>query len=441
MKRILVLGAGLVSKPHVEYLLKQPEFQVTLADMEVKKAEQIINNHPNGKAISLNVNDDDTLNKLVAEHDLSVSLLPFIFHPKIARLCIKHKKNMVTASYISDEMRELDQEVKDAGIIILNEIGVDPGIDHMSALRVINHVKDKGGTIASFKSYCGGLPAPEANTNPWGYKFSWSPRGVIMAGKNSARYLEDGKVIDIPGNKLFAYHWKTDVPDFGKLEAYPNRDSVPYKDIYEIQDTKTMFRGTLRYPGWCITMKKIVDMGLLDDEKEYELNGKTYGEFISEFIQADEKSDLKKKLAELWKLPVDSDTVNRMEWIGLLGDEKIGLEKGSALDVFCKILLEKLKYEPAERDMLVMHHEFTAEYEDKKQNITSTMIDFGIPNGDSSMSRTVGLPAAIAVRMILNGVIKETGVHIPSKPEIYEPILNELEEMNITFKERFGKIE
>jgi len=387
------------------------------------------------------VKDDETLSELIGDHDLTVSLLPYVFHPKVAKHCIKHKKQMVTTSYVSEEMKALDKAAKKTGILLLNEIGVDPGIDHMSAMRVIHHVQNKGGKIVSFKSYCGGLPAPEANTNPWGYKFSWRPRGVVMAGKNSARYFMGGEIVDIPGPELFAYYWKLDVPGFGELEAYPNRNSVPYKEIYQIQDTKTMFRGTLRYPGWCVTMKKIVEIGLLDDEKEFDLSGKTYGEFMGELIQADKNSDLKKDLAKQWELPLDSDAVNRMDWIGLLGDEKIGLEKGTAMDVFCKILLDKLKYEPGERDLLVMHHEFLAKYNNKRQRITSTMIDYGIPNGDSSMSRTVGLPAAIAVKLILDGVIQKTGVHIPVKPEIYKPILAELEKQDITFKEKFVDIE
>ncbi|MCK4338792.1 MAG: saccharopine dehydrogenase, partial [Candidatus Cloacimonetes bacterium] len=334
----------------------------------------------------------------------------------------------------------LDSEAKAAGVLLLNEIGVDPGIDHMSAMRVIHNVKNNGGRIISFKSYCGGLPAPEANTNPWGYKFSWSPRGVVMAGKNPAKYIMDKKIVDVPGPELFATNWKVDIPGFGELEAYPNRNSVPYKELYNIENTETMFRGTLRYPGWCATMKKIVDLGLLDDEIVYDLKNLTYAEFIKNFVDSSKYDDLKKDLASQWNLDESSNQIYRMEWLGILSDEKIGLEKGTAMDVFCKILLDKLKYAQGERDLLVLHHEFIAEYPNKKKNITSTMIDYGIPGGDSSMSRTVGLPAAIAVKLILNGVIKETGVHIPVKPEIYKPILEELKNQNISCKEKYQDI-
>ena len=440
MKKVLILGAGLVSRPHVNYLLDQPDFLVTVASRTVSKAEKLVGDHPRGKALSLNVKNDAMLEKLVSENDLAVSLLPYTYHVKVAKLCLKHQKNMVTTSYVSDEMNALDEEAKKAGLLILNEIGVDPGIDHMSAMRVINNVKNEGGKISSFKSYCGGLPAPEANTNPWGYKFSWSPRGVVMAGKNSAKFLMDNKITDIPGPELFANHWEVDIPGFGKLEAYPNRNSVPYRNIYNIDDTNTMFRGTLRYPGWCITIKKIVDIELLDDEKEYNLEGRTYADFMKNLLNISESDNLKKTLAEKWEMDESSDAIHRMDWIGLLGNEKIGLEKGTAMDIFCKILLDKLKYDSGERDLLVLHHEFLAEYPEKKQKITSTMIDYGIPNGDSSMSRTVGLPGAIAVKLILNGEIKAKGVKIPVEPQIYEPVLKELELQNIICKEVYKDI-
>ncbi len=437
MKKVLILGAGLVSRPHVNYLLAQKDFMVTVASRTVSKAEKLVANHPNGTPVELNVTDDAMLEKLVSEHDLSVSLLPYTYHVKVAKLCIKHGKHMVTTSYVSDAMRELDEDARDADVLILNEIGVDPGIDHMSAMRVIDGVKENNGRILSFRSYCGGLPAPEANTNPWGYKFSWSPRGVVMAGKNAAKWLENCKIVDVPGPELFAHHWEVEIPGFGKLEGYPNRNSVPYVDIYSIKDTNTMFRGTLRYPGWCATMKKIVDLGILDDEKKYDLEDLTYADFMEKLVTEKTHKTLKENLATQWDLPFDANPLYRVEWLGLLSDKVIGLDKGTAMDVFCNALNEKLTYEPGERDLLVLHHEFIAEFQDKKQHITSTMIDYGIPNGDSSMSRTVGLPAAIAVKLILEGKIQEKGVKIPVNPEIYLPVLDELKNQNIECVERF----
>ncbi|MGB2989140.1 MAG: saccharopine dehydrogenase C-terminal domain-containing protein, partial [Candidatus Zixiibacteriota bacterium] len=234
MKKVLVLGAGLVSKPLVQYLLDQPDFHVTVASRTVSKAEKLVGDHPRGKALPLNVKDTDTLRNLISDADLAISLVPYAHHVTVANFCIELKKQMVTTSYVSAAMKELDQKAKDAGVLILNEIGLDPGIDHMSAMRIIHDVQNKGGRIASFYSYCGGLPAPEANTNPWGYKFSWSPRGVVLAGKNPGRYLKDKKEVKIASEDLFAHFWPMNIEGVPPLEAYPNRDSIPYLEIYGI---------------------------------------------------------------------------------------------------------------------------------------------------------------------------------------------------------------
>lgn len=436
MKKVLVLGAGLVAKPLVQYLLDQPDFFVKVASRTVSKAEKLVGDHPRGEALSLNVNDTATLRDLISEADLAISMVPYAHHVTVANLCIELKKHMVTTSYVSEAMNKLDERAKEAGVLILNEIGLDPGIDHMSAMRIIHGVQNKGGRIASFYSYCGGLPAPEANTNPWGYKFSWSPRGVVLAGKNSARYLKDKKEVEIPSEDLFAHFWPMNIEGLPPLEAYPNRDSVPYIQIYEISDADSMYRGTLRYPGWCQTLKKVVELGLLD-ETEQKVKGLSYADFLRMLIKKEKGDDLKKDLAAYLNMDEDSEPIKRFEWLGLFGDEIIPTEKNSPLDVFADRLLEKLKYEEGERDMIVLHHDFTAEYPGKKkEKITSTLIDYGIPHGDSAMSRTVGLPAAIGATLILQGRIKDTGVHIPVSPTIYEPALDELEKLGIICKEK-----
>ena len=436
MKKVLVLGAGLVSKPLVDYLLNQPDFHVTVASRTVSKAEKLVGDHPRGKALPLNVTNTGELKKLISDADLAISLVPYAHHVTVANLCIELKKQMVTTSYVSAAMQELDKKAKDAGVLILNEIGLDPGIDHMSAMRIIHAVQNKGGRIASFFSYCGGLPAPEANTNPWGYKFSWSPRGVVLAGKNPGRYLKDKKEIKVASEELFGHFWPMNVEGVPPLEAYPNRDSVPYLEIYGITDADSMYRGTFRYPGWCQTLKKVVDLGMLD-ETEQEVKGLSYGDFLWGLMKKDKGENLKRDLADHLKIDEDSEPIKRFDWLGLLGDDKIPTEKSSPLDVFADRLLEKLKYEEGERDMIVLHHDFRAEYPGgKKEKITSTLIDYGIPHGDSSMSRTVGLPAAIGAALILNGKIADTGVHIPVKPTIYEPALDELEKLGIVCKEK-----
>lgn len=433
MKHVLVLGAGLVSRPLVEYLLNH-NFQVTVASRTVSKAEALVAGHKNGRAEQLRIEEAEHLSGLVEGCDLAISLVPYTHHVTVANFCIQHKKPMVTTSYVSDKMHALDSQAREAGIIILNELGLDPGIDHMSAMRIIDGVKGRGGKIERFHSYCGGLPAPEANTNPWGYKFSWSPRGVVMAAKNPARYLKDSKVVEIESKNLFAHYWKLKVDKF-EFEAYPNRDSMGYIELYGLEGIKTMYRGTLRNLGWCDTWKKLVDLNFLDDQKEFALAGKTYAEFMATLAGAS-GADVRKKVANYLKISADSTPIKWFEWLGLFSNEKIPLEKGSAMDLLVETLNSRLKYEASERDMIVLYHEFEASYPGKRGKITSTLIDYGIPNSDTSMSRTVGLPAAIGARLILEGKIKLKGVHIPVSPKIYEPVLAELEQQRIVCKEK-----
>lgn len=434
MKKVLVLGAGLVAGPLVRYLLNVDEFVVTVASRTVAKAKALTSDAANGIALSLDVSDESGLEALIASHDLSISLLPYVYHPVVARLCVKHRKQMVTASYVKPEMQTLDAEAQKAGVILLNEIGVDPGIDHMSAMDVIHQIKSKGGKLVSFTSNTGGLPAPDANDNPFGYKFSWAPRGVVLAGKNPAKFLKDGNVVDVPGAELFTHHWPCEIVGFGELEVYPNRDSMPYIKAYGIPDVTSMFRGTLRYPGWCDTLKKIVDLGLLDEAQRDDIAGLTYGGLIARLINSDGAS-LTADAAAFLGIGIDSDPIARMKWLGLFSSDVIPTADNTYLDVLASRMLSKMEYAPGERDMLVMQHEFVAEYADRTEKITSTMIDYGIPGGDSSMSRLVGLPAAIAARMILQGEINLTGVHVPMIPEIYKPVLAELDTMGISFQE------
>ena len=327
MKKVLILGAGLVAKPLVRYLLDQPDFKVEVASRTVSKAIKLIDNHPDGTAKELNLKNEEGLRDEVAHADLVISMVPYSFHPKVAKYCIDFKKHMVTTSYVSEIMKNLDAEAKKAGILILNELGLDPGIDHMEAMRIIHEVEEKGGKITSFTSYCGGLPAPEANTNPFGYKFSWSPIGVLLAGKNSAQYLMDGQQIFIPSENLFENYKIIHIEGLGDFEGYPNRNSLPYIELYNIESTHTMLRGTLRNIGWCQTMKKIVDLGLLDEE-EKDWIGKTYAGFIRQLLGVSEEVDLRESLASRLGLDKDSEVIQRLEWLGLLADDPLLVEKG-----------------------------------------------------------------------------------------------------------------
>jgi len=439
MKKVLVLGAGMVSRPLVRYLLDQPDFHVTVASRTVSKAEKLIDGHPNGTALPLLADEADKLEKLISEHDLSISLLPAPLHPVVAKLCIKHKKHMVTTSYVSPAMTALDAPAKDAGVMILNEIGVDPGIDHMSAMRIIDDVRKRGGKVVSFKSYCGGLPAPDCNDNPFGYKFSWSPRAVCTAGKNPARFRENGKQIDVPGPELFTTTHPVEVEGLGELVAYPNRDSLGYIDVYGLEGIETMFRGTFRYPGWCETLKKIADLGMLDETPITYPAGTTYAQYMAKFLKTPPTGDIRKDIAARLDLEEKSAILDRLAWLGMFSDETIAITETETtpLDILSARMDQTMTYKPEERDMIALCHYFLARFPNAAdERITSTLIDYGIPHGDSSMARTVSLPAAIGANLILTGKIMQPGVHVPVKPEIYNPVLDELATLDIKCVEK-----
>jgi saccharopine dehydrogenase (NADP+, L-glutamate forming)/spermidine synthase len=433
---ILVLGAGLVSRPLVRYLLQQPSYTVTVATRTKNKAKKIINKHPDGKAICLDVSDNKLLDSLISKSDLIVSLLPYKFHIKVANICIKYGKSLVTTSYVSEGMKALDKKAKDAGVILLNECGLDPGIDHMSAMRVIHSINKRGGKIISFKSTTGALPSHESNNNPFGYKFSWSPRGVLLASKNSAKYLDGGQEISIPSEELFENYYLHDIPELGTFENYPNRDSVNYKNIYGLKYAKTVYRGTFRMPGWCETLKNIVDIGWLSDDLVTGFNGETYGDLTRKLIGAKAEVDIIDAAAKHLGLKPYSTIIKRLSWLGLFSDELLPKNGKTPLDYINYLSLKKMKLEKDDKDMIVMHHEFIVQLPSRKEYITSTLVDYGIPGGATAVSRTVAFPAAIAVKLIRQDKIGIKGVHIPVIPEIYNPILNELEGMGIKFKEK-----
>ena len=442
MKQVLVLGAGLVAKPLVRYLLEQPDIFVLVASRTQSKADALIDGHPDGRTASLDVQDNKSLENMVAKSNLVISLLPYTYHVLVARYCLQHKVHLVTTSYVSSEMNSLDKAAKEKGLLFLNEIGLDPGIDHMSAMKIIHDVKARSGEIVEFESCCGGLPAPDANDNPFGYKFSWSPKGVVMAGRNPAEYLKDGKEIKIRGEDLFENNWLKEVKGLGQLEVYPNRDSMLYQSLYGLDNIKTLFRGTFRYSGWCETLLKIVQLGYLDDNEKPELQGKSFAEVTAFLIGSDKPGQLRNELAQFLGLPSESSVIDRLEWLGLFSGDPVKAEPVTLLNILATRMLEKMPYKKTERDMIVLQHDFMAKYPDgKKEKICSLLIDYGIVGGDSAMARTVSLPAAIAAKLIMQEKIPLTGVHIPVQPEIYEPVLAELEQMGIKFKESVLDIE
>jgi saccharopine dehydrogenase (NADP+, L-glutamate forming) len=443
---VLVLGSGMCAPALVQYL-DHHDYKVILASRTLAAAQKLAEGkkHVVPKRLDIEAADGEKLlEELVPQADAVISMLPYIHHPIAAKIAVKHKKHFLTTSYTTDAMKSLDQAAKDAGVIIINECGVDPGTDHMSAMRVIHRVHKNGGSISSFTSFCGGLPAPSCNDNPFGYKLSWAPRGVLLASRNAARYLKDGKIVEIKGEDLFDNYEVVEIPELGqknsKIEAYPNRDSTKYIEVYGIPETKTILRGTYRNLGWCPTIKKLADLGYLSVDKQ-DLGGKTYAE-VTAYLVGASKENVKQAVASKFGLDASHLIISNMEWIGLFSNEVVPKESGvSYLDALCHLFKEKLVYKPGEQDMLLMRHNFVADYPDRREYLSSTLIDFGIKNGHTSMSRTVGLPVAIAARLVLEGKIKLVGLQFPIIPEVYEPILDELEKDNIKFIEKVDKVE
>jgi len=435
MKKVLLLGAGMVAKPIADYLLEN-NIELTIATRTIAKAEKLIKDRTNGKAVSWTIDDLATLDKMVAKHDLTVSLLPYTHHVSVAKICVKHKKNMLTTSYVSEEMKALDAEAKAAGIIILNEIGVDPGFDHMTAMRIIDKVQSEGGKIKEFYSLCGALAAPEETDNPFKYKFSWSPKGVILAGNNGAKYKKDGVVVELPTENLFKNPLQIDFPEVGTMEVYPNRDSLAYIDIYNLPNVETMYRGTFRYPNWCEAMDALKTLGLTDTESRIFVN-KTYRKIMARQLKL-YPANIKEKAAERLNAAIDSPAITAMEWLGLFDDLLIPFDEGSNFDLTAELMLRKMMLPEGARDMVIMLHSFVVEKADgSKEVIQSRLLDYATKE-DTSIARTVALPAAIGVKMILDGKITDTGVHIPIAKSIYEPILVELEKMGIAMVEEWG---
>ncbi len=437
MKKVLILGAGMVVKPMVHYLLDN-NIEVTLASRTKAKADKVLEGYSNGKAIAWTVDQLGMLNDLVESHDLIVSLLPFTLHVSVAERCIAYKKNMLTTSYVSPEMKELDEKAKEAGIIIMNEIGVDPGFDHMTAMEIIDRMHDKGGKIDEFYSLCGALCAPEASDNPFRYKFSWSPKGVVMAGNNNAQYLKNGEVINLDTSELFKNPMEIEFPKVERMHVYPNRDSLPYIDLYGIPEVKTMYRGTFRYENWCAALHLLKSLKLTSYE-ELNLKGKTFAQITAELNSLNVET-LREDIKTKFDLDDNDAGLKAVEWLGVLDSKPVHLEKGSAFDLTSDLMIEKMMMTDSERDMVIMQHIFKVTRSNgKKEKIVSRMLDYG--NSDyTSIARTVSLPAAIAVKSILEGKIIDTGVQIPIKKSIYLPVLAALHKLGISMSESVEEI-
>jgi saccharopine dehydrogenase-like NADP-dependent oxidoreductase len=434
MKRVLVLGTGYVVKPLVDYFIDHCKYEVLVASRDNNHSGLIIAGRSLGKRVLWNATPPyDELNRMVSGMDLVVSMIPPHMHVIVAQACIKHKVNMVTTSYTSPEMAALEEEAKAAGIIILNEIGEDPGIDHMGAMQMINLAHSEGGKVTSFKSYGSGIPSFEHNNNPYGYKFSWSPRGLLKAAQTPAAYVEGGKKIEVSGEDLFDSSWLVDVHKLGTFETYPNRDGTNYIEEYGLSGIKEFYRGLLRHPGYCNSIQTKKDLDLLNDEDSRSLDGVTYEQFTASLVGAEPDSDVRQAVADKLGMKVSSDIMKQLQWLGLFDDREIPMSKGTNADVLLGLMEERMVYEEHEKDMIIIHNESVVEFDNRVERRLATMKVEGRPFGHSAMARAVSLPAAIASRLILEGTIRLKGVLKPTPEDIYKPVLAELADYGYKF--------
>ena len=437
MKKILILGAGMSSSSLIKYLLDRTQeynWKLTVGDKDVELAKSKVNYHENAEAIEFDISDDTRRRELISEHDVVVSMLPARIHPVVAEDCIAEKKHMVTASYVSDDLKAMDAKARENGIALLNELGVDPGIDHMSAMKLVDEIKEKNGELVLFKSSTGGLIAPEFDTNPWNYKFTWNPRNVVVAGQGTSMFIRNGRYKYIPYHKLFSRVEKTKVLNYGEFEVYPNRDSLKYREIYGLQAIPTIFRGTLRRPGFCRAWDVFVQLGMTDDTYQMQdVENMTWRQFINSFLKYEPSKRVEDKLCEYLDLSPDGEIVQKLSWLGIFEDKKVGMTQGTPAQILQKLLEEKWALQPGDRDMIAMQHKIEYKLGNKQKRITSSMVTIGQEAPHTAMSITVGTPVAIAVKLLLTGKIDVTGVHVPTKPELYKPILDEMEEAGIKF--------
>ncbi len=442
MNKILVIGAGRSASSLIKYLLDKSEkedLQVRVADISIENAQKLIGNHTNGKAILLDIFDEKARKDEIKNSDIVISMLPARFHMKVVKDCLKFGKNLVTASYISEELKELDKEVKAKGLVFMNEIGLDPGIDHMSAMQVIDRIKDKGGKMILFESFTGGLVAPESDDNLWNYKFTWNPRNVVVAGQGGvAKFIQEGRYKYIPYQKLFRRTEFLEIEDYGRFEALANRDSLKYREIYGLNDILTLYRGTIRKVGFSRAWNVFVQLGMTDDS--YVMEGSenmSYRDFTNSFLSYNPYDSVELKFRHCLKIDHDDIIWDKLLELDLFSaDKKVGLKDATPAQILQKILMDSWTLEEDDKDMIVMYHKFGYELDGKKKQIESNMVVIGDDQTYTAMAKTVGLPVAIATLKILKGEIKTPGVQLPITKEVYEPILKELEDYGINFKEK-----
>ena len=445
MRNILIIGAGKSTAALMRYLQEKSEeenLQLRIGDISLQSAQKAAHNHPRSTAFVLDVFDKTAREQAVKAADIVISMMPARFHIKVAKSCLKFGKNLITPSYVSDEMWALEDKIKEKGLVFMNEIGVDPGIDHMSAMRVIDRIRKNGGKMISFESFTGGLVAPESDTNLWNYKFTWNPRNVVVAGQGgAAEFIQEGEYKYIPYHRLFRRTEFLDIEGYGRFEALANRDSLKYRSIYDLEDIQTIYRGTLRRVGFSRAWNMFVRLGLTDDSFQmYNSEDMSYRDFINAFLPYSPTDSV--ELKTRYNLKIDQDDImwEKLEELDLFNpNKKIGIKNATPAQALQKILEEKWTLGPDDKDMIVMYHKFGYELEGQKKQIDSTLVYIGEDQTYTAMAKTVGLPVAMATLKILNKEIVTSGVRRPIKADVYDPILKELEDYGLKFQEKETK--
>jgi saccharopine dehydrogenase (NAD+, L-glutamate forming) len=441
MRNILIIGAGRSAASLIRYLLdksKAEDLFITIGDISVQNAKKFTADHPNGQGVLLDVFNEPQRREAIQNCDIVISMLPARYHIEVAKDCVEFGKHLVTASYVSDQMQLLDKYAKAKGLVFMNEIGLDPGIDHMSAMHVIDRIRDKGGKMLLFESFTGGLIAPESDNNLWNYKFTWNPRNVVLAGQGgTAEFLQEGKYKYIPYHRLFRRTEFIEIENYGKFEVYANRNSLKYQSIYGLDDILTLYRGTIRRVGFSRAWNMFVQLGMTDDSYVIpNSENLSYAEFINLFLPYSPTDSIGLKLRHNLKMDQDDLMWEKLMYLDILNyEKKIGLVNATPAQALQKILMDKWTLEKDDKDMIVMYHKFGYELDGKKYQIDSNMVSIGEDQVYTSMAKTVGLPVAIAAIKILNEEITTPGVQLPITKEVYKPILKELETFGIGFNE------
>jgi len=441
VKKILLIGAGRSSVSLINYLLQNAashDWQIKVGDISLELAQEKVHGNERASAFIFDVKNQEQRAKEISESDIVISMLPAFMHALLAKDCLKYKKHLVTASYVNEDMQALDKEVREAGILFLNEIGLDPGLDHLSAMQILDEIRVEGGKMMGFESFCGGLVAPENDNNPWNYKFTWNPRNVVLAGQGGAvKFIQEGQYKYIPYQKLFRRTEIIEIEGYGRFEGYANRDSLKYRSIYGLDDIRTIFRGTLRRVGFCRAWDVFVQLGATDDS--YIMEGSenmTHRQFMNSFLAYNLHDSVEIKLMQYLHIDQDSELMDKLKWLGIFDNTKVGLKNATPAQILQSILEKKWSLDEGDKDMIVMWHKFDYELNGKHGHRETSLVVLGDDAHHTAMAKTVGLPLGIATRLILEGKINMKGVIIPIHKEIYEPVLNELKQYGVDFIEK-----